>query len=374
MVLALVLGLLLNADSLYVKAHAQDAGWQRRLAVAVMGPVRTIARTTRLDRPRMVFERTVRHIPDRTAPRGATSATTSTTIAPPVVRLRVPTPAEPLRLWVGGDSMAQVFGQSVVAKAVARRDIAATLDYRISTGLTRPDFFDWPSHLQDRVLPTKPEVIVIMFGANDAQSMDVDGKAEPVRSPVWQGEYRRRVAAVMDQLGGDGRLVVWVGQPIMRDSGFSEREKILDAIFADEAGRRPWIRFVDTRPVLSSDGTSYNAYLSGGDGAPVLMRQGDGIHLTRAGGDRVANAVLDVVTAEIAKAAGPGGLPPAAVPGQPPSGGPVTPAPAAPAPTAPAPSTTPPPSSPPAGPATTKATKPAKPWFAVGAPMVTPSA
>jgi hypothetical protein len=368
MVLALVLGLLLNADSLYVKAHAQDAGWQRRLAVAVMGPVRTIARTTRLDRPRVVFERKVRHIADRPAARGATSATTSTTIAPPVVRLRVPTTAEPLRLWVGGDSMAQVFGQSVVAKAVARGDIAATLDYRISTGLTRPDFFDWPSHLQDSVLPTKPEVIVIMFGANDAQSMDVNGKAEPVRSPAWQGEYRRRVAAVMDQLGGDGRLVVWVGQPIMRDSEFSEREKILDAIFADEAGRRPWIRFVDTRPILSTDGTSYNAYLSGGDGAPVLMRQGDGIHLTRAGGDRVANAVLGVVAAEIAKAAGPGGLPPAAVPGQPATGAPLTSAPAAPAPRDSVPATTaPPPSSPPAGPATTKAESD-KPWFALSAP------
>ena len=252
MLVALVLGLLLNADSLYVKAHAQDEGWRRELAVTVMGPARAIARVTLLDRPRTLFEEKIR---DRPSPRRGTTtaAPGTTTIAPPVVRLRVPTKEQPLRLWVGGDSMAQVFGQSLVAKAVERGDITATLDYRISTGLTRPDFFDWPSHLEGTVLPSGPEVVVIMFGANDAQLMNVDGKAEQVRSPVWQAEYRQRVAATMDQLGGEGRLVVWVGQPIMRDDDFSEREMILDEIYRDDASRRRLVYLLDNRAILSSD-------------------------------------------------------------------------------------------------------------------------
>jgi len=313
MVMALVLGLLLNADSLYVKANAQDDGWRREVAVTVMGPVRTIARATLLDRPRILFEQSFRNRPstERRAT-GTLGATTSTTIAPPVVRLRVPSPAQPLRVWVGGDSMSQVFGQSVVAKAVERADLTATLDYRISTGLSRPDFFDWPSHLQDTVLPAEPEVVAIMFGANDAQSMTIGGRTEQVRSVAWQAEYRQRVAATMDQLGGDGRLVVWVGQPVMRDDDFTERQVVLDGIYREEASRRPWIRFVDTRTILSTDGKSYSAYLPGDDGTPVLMRQGDGIHLTRAGGDRLADAVLAVVDAEIRGTAPPG--PPAGTP------------------------------------------------------------
>ena len=303
---AMGLGVFVNATSLDVKARAQPDGWRRTVAVAAMRPVKTVARATRLDRARPWFEQVVKSEPAGAPGRRATAAAVTappTTVAPPVVRLRVPTEADPLRMWVGGDSMAQVFGQSLVAKSVEHGAISATLEYRISTGLTRPDIFDWPTHLREDVLAADPEVVVIMFGANDAQSMDVAGKAEPVRSPRWQEEYRRRVAATMDLLAGDDRLVVWVGQPVMRDPEFSERKAILDDIYADEAARRPWIRFVDSRPLFAGPDGRYRAYLTDAEGDEVLMRQGDGIHLTRAGGDRLADAVLDIVDAELADAA-----------------------------------------------------------------------
>lgn len=307
MTLALGLGLLVNASSLDVKARAQPDGWRRTLAVAAMRPVAAVAQATRLDRPRPWFEQAVKSepagAPGRRRSTIAAAAAPPTTVAPPVVRLRVPTEADPLRLWVGGDSMAQVFGQSLVAMSVEHGAISATLEYRISTGLTRPDYFDWPAHLREDVLAADPEVVVIMFGANDAQSMEVAGKAEPVRSAAWQAEYRRRVAATMDLLAGDGRLIVWVGQPVMRDSDFAQREAILDGIYAEEAGRRPWIRFVDSRRLFAGPDGRYRAYLPDAEGDEVLMRQGDGIHLTRAGGDRLAGAVLDIVDAELAEAA-----------------------------------------------------------------------
>ena len=119
-----------------------------------------------------------------------------TTTAP----LRQPTAAEPLRLWVGGDSMAQDFGAAVERVASSRGTFTPTLDYRISTGLTRPDYFNWPVHLRDDVLPTDPEVMVVMFGANDAQPLEVDGTVRQVSDPEWQAEYRRRVGTTMDLL------------------------------------------------------------------------------------------------------------------------------------------------------------------------------
>ena len=39
-------------------------------------------------------------------------------------------------------------------------------------------------------------------------------------------------------------------------------------------------------------------YLPSADGTLVLMRQGDGIHWSRAGGDRVADAVLTAIKAD----------------------------------------------------------------------------
>ncbi len=173
---------------------------------------------------------------------------------PPAIILHKPTKADPITLWIGGDSMVQEFGTSVLEEASDLGTVKATLDYHISTGLTRPDYFDWPAHLQDDVLPTKPEVMVVMFGANDAQPMEVDGKPYDFSAPQWQAEYRRRVASTMDELAGDGRLVIWVGVPNMRSPDFSARMQVLDAIYQSEAAKRPWIRFLDSRPILAPKG------------------------------------------------------------------------------------------------------------------------
>jgi uncharacterized protein len=274
------------------------------VARGFVAPVRGLSHATRLNRPRARIEEAIGRGP---APgSGPVEQVTVTTLPPakppPAVVLRRPTKQAPLRLWVGGDSMAQEMGSSVVQDAGERGTITSTLDYRISTGLTRPDYFNWPVHLRDDVLPTKPQVMVVMFGANDAQAMLVNGTAYNVRTPEWQAEYRHRVATTMDLLHGDGRLVIWIGQPRMRADGFDERMQILDGIYASEAASRPWVRFLDSRPVLAPEGGGYSAYLPGADGQPELARQGDGIHLSRFGADRLSDAVYRVLDQELAKA------------------------------------------------------------------------
>jgi uncharacterized protein len=304
---ALGLGLFLNADSLYSRAQALPYGWRRSVAVGVMRPVHAVSSAVRVDRPREWLEGAIgKDVDTSSDPLDTTTAAASVAVRPPPpVSLRRPAAAAPLRLWVGGDSMAQVFGQSLERMAVDRGDVAPTLDYRISSGLSRPDYFNWPLHLQNDVLPSHPEVVVIIFGANDSQSLSIDGNVRSPSDPEWLAEYRRRVAAAMDELRGEGRLVIWVGQPVTRDGGFSARMAALDDIYASEAQSRPWVKFVDTRAMFADAAGNYSAYLPGPDGTPVLMRQQDGIHLSRAGGDRLAAAVLATVDAEIDALAGP---------------------------------------------------------------------
>jgi hypothetical protein len=302
-VIALTLAALFNADSLYATAHRQPFGWKRTVLVNLAGPVRSVSHTLRLNRPRARIEEaigrdagtstgSVEEVAVTTVPRQAAPTTTA-----PV---REPTAADPLRLWIGGDSMAQDFGAAMERIAEGRGTFTATLDYRISTGLTRPDYFNWPVHLRDDVLPTDPEIVVIIFGANDAQPMELDGTVRQVRDPEWQAEYRRRVGTTMDQLRAEGRRTIWVGQPRMRSADFDQRMQILDGIYASEAKTRPWIRFVDSRPVLSGEDGGYAAYLPDAGGQPELARQGDGIHLSRFGAERLAAAVFDAIDDELA--------------------------------------------------------------------------
>src|SRR3546814_10782373 len=91
-------------------------------------------------------------------------------------------------------------------------------------------FYDWPSALVSDMETHDPELAIIMFGGNDAQGIvGPDGTVySSVSETGWQAEYGRRVGAVMDSLQGGGRLVLWVGQPPMRDAGFDDRVELLD--------------------------------------------------------------------------------------------------------------------------------------------------
>jgi hypothetical protein len=143
--------------------------------------------------------------------------------------------------------------------------------------------------------------VVTLWGANDGQGIVLpDGTAvQSVSDPRWMTEYRRRVGAVMDQMRADDRLVVWVGLPPMRDAAFGGRMALVNEAAAAEAASRPWVVLVDTAPLLGGDGGAFADLLPDASGNPTDMRQNDGIHLTRAGGDRLAAHVMDVVRAHV---------------------------------------------------------------------------
>ncbi|MGF1597886.1 MAG: DUF459 domain-containing protein [Acidimicrobiales bacterium] len=209
--------------------------------------------------------------------------------------LRRPTVDDPLRVLVVGDSTMDALGSSL------QRDLAATgvavteLDVRVSTGLARPDYFDWPARLRELVASGGSEVVVIMVGANDAQPFVIGTSPESFGTERWSATYRARVSSLLDELTAGGRWVIWVSQPTMRDAGHDERMQTLNRIYADEVARHPTAAFIDTRPLTVDEDGRYAPYLAADSGDQVLVRQADGVHFTAAGGDRLAPAVIDAI-------------------------------------------------------------------------------
>jgi hypothetical protein len=294
-VVALVVASLLDAQGLRRTAEQQPFGWRRTVGVAVTGPLAWVSETLRLDRPRDSMDRALGNEPAASHGDEPTVLQVAVARTPPTTTpTRVPTASRPLRLWIVGDSMAQVFGESLVNAAVDSGVVAPTLDYRISTGLTRPDYFDWPAHVVDELPTLEPEVVVAMFGANDAQGLILDGAAVPYGSPEWRAEYARRAGVLMDLLTAGGRPVLWIGQPPMRDGTYAAKMRELNDVYRREAADRPAVRFVDTARILGGEDGGWTPYLPG-SGGQRLARQPDGIHLSRAGGDHLAKTVLDLV-------------------------------------------------------------------------------
>lgn len=296
---ALVLAALVNADALVERAERKPLGPGRDRSLAIWHPVQDLSHILQLHRFRQLGDALAGDDDG-----GSSSTATTVPLDERAVRpdLRVPTADEPLRLWVGGDSIVRDLGESVLRIAAPDPRFDPVLHYEISSGLTRPDYFDWPAALAEDMAATDPEVVVVMFGANDGQGIvTADGTAiQEVHDPAWDDEYGRRVAAVMDLLrDGDERLVYWVLQPPMRDGGLDARIDVINEVHRREAADRPWIEVVETAPLFGDDDGRYADHLPGPGGATADLRQGDGIHLSRAGADLLAGHVLGMVDDEL---------------------------------------------------------------------------
>ena len=90
--------------------------------------------------------------------------------------------------------------------------------------------------------------------------------------------------------------MVWVAPPVMRDDWRNDMVNIINDIIAEQAAARPWVRYVDTRPLLSDTDGSFALALPDADGNMVPVRKTDGIHLTWDGSHWVAGLIYRVLT------------------------------------------------------------------------------
>jgi hypothetical protein len=153
---------------------------------------------------------------------------------------------------------------------------------KTSTGLSASWFYNWPTHLKSDLHKYRPNLVVIMFGANDEQALAVDGVSQPFGSPKWRSAYIARVQKIDRMVTKAGAYAFWVGLPIAAPKSYSQGLRALNDIYAQVATSTPGVTFQPMWHLLSTKGGKYRG------GAVVnkvqsALRLSDGIHFTSTG-------------------------------------------------------------------------------------------
>jgi uncharacterized protein len=203
MVAALSLGALFNAQSLATSASALSPGPARSVAMAVTDGVVTMSGALGLDRPRALLEEML----------GRGSGGNGEGRPRPVF---VPSPNRRASMLIAGDSLVDPFGPQLARVASAAGVLTARWEIQYSSGLTRPQLFDWAEHFEGELAERPTDIVVFMVGANDSQPIETPQGWASSGTPEWVTEYTGRVAAMMTLLESRVGTVYWVGQPIAR--------------------------------------------------------------------------------------------------------------------------------------------------------------
>jgi hypothetical protein len=219
---------------------------------------------------------------------GATKSPSAKPTTPPP-EVWVASKSDPVRVWVGGDSMGGELGwalEPVLKDAGVFKPITF---YKESSGICRYDFFDWQQQIETVVKTAKPQAAVIMMGTNDTQSVWKDGDWISYGDMAWKQAYEERVGDIIDtMLKGGARRVYWVGMPVMGEGWRNSRMKLINKIFQKQSEKRPGAEYIDIWDLYTTSDGSFDASL----------RLGDQVHFTGDGQALLAEQVYRTIKAD----------------------------------------------------------------------------
>ncbi|MBI2375178.1 MAG: DUF459 domain-containing protein [Deltaproteobacteria bacterium] len=196
-------------------------------------------------------------------------------------------------LVIGASSIQFALGVELERQLPKRAGIKAKRLGRLASGLSRPDYFDWPRQLETLAQQFRPDLVIANYGGNCAQDIPTSRGMVPLGAPEWRAEYGARVKQMIDIAKRHGADFVYVGMPNMRDSGFAERMKLVNSVQAEVSAKEGAL-FVSTWEMTSEPSGKYREELTVGK-KRGLMRTSDGVHFRPLG----AKLIVEVITEAI---------------------------------------------------------------------------
>lgn len=211
---------------------------------------------------------------------------------------------------IGSSTLGNTLGP-ILKDELAAEDIPFSRYGKASTGLARPDFHDWVKLAPGLIKRHRPDIVVLSLGTNDYQDLYDRGSWVLTTSDRWDEIYRARADKLLAEVGGDRRLVIWVGPTAFdgkRAKHMAPRVAgiIKEAVraYAKAGGHAVYVDAYHKTADRHGEALTRAVLPGSGSKAKVDIRHPDGVHLTE---DAVrwllAEPVLTAVRACVPRAA-----------------------------------------------------------------------
>ncbi len=243
--------------------------------------------------------------PQPTAPLRAAAPAPQAAPAQPAPSAKVAAPSSPpapaqlaaapgKRILVAGDSLSLFLADALRPMLAGRPQTAFASRGKVSSGLARPDFFNWEREMAALAAAHAPDTVIVMIATNDNQTLArPDGVKVAFGRPGWDAEYARRVRRLVEiaRSTNPSARIYWLGAPVMADPKLNADVAAINAVIARELAALPGCRYIDVSRTLADPAGRYAQAKLTPDG-PKATRTKDGVHLTPFGAKLLANAAL----------------------------------------------------------------------------------
>lgn len=204
------------------------------------------------------------------------------------------TQAPPMRyhIMLVGDSLMEDLGPLTHKTYKNRKGLDFVISAKYSTGLCRPDIFDWPKHMRENVNKRRPDLVVFFIGANDGLSIKEGKRLVPTGGKTWRDAYGRKMDELISIAREVGAEVIWVEMPAIggRYNKVYHETQIAQREYCQSHG----IASLQTDPLLSGEWGKFEIFGTY-KGKTVRLRTTDDTHLTPDGNRKVLEVLQPMI-------------------------------------------------------------------------------
>lgn len=195
-----------------------------------------------------------------------------------------------------GDAIGGGLGAGLARVTEPGGDYDVSIRFNEESGLARPEVYDWAATVPKILEGNAYDVIVVMLGSNDRQTIRDGDMRYDFGTPEWTATYTAQANLLLDRLAASGARVIWVAPPPMRDPEYDAAMKTIAALQKDLVEKRG-MTFLDLRRDFTNPDGTYTDSTTDGQANIIKLRGRDGISFFKAGNNLMGEKVLAAISA-----------------------------------------------------------------------------